>query len=112
MSLGVRFWRRLYSLPLALFVGRNGTIGQRCGLRVCQENDRHGNFINRRYRLYLSWSIAMIPSVTAPAARPWPFMARLQWLFYRLTEHHSLHPLEHVGMYAGSLLPRDTWDHS
>ena len=53
----------------------------------------------------------MISSATVPAARPWPFMARLQWLFYRLTEHHSLHPLEHVGMYAGSLLPRDTWDH-
>jgi hypothetical protein len=28
-----------------------------------------------------------------------------------LTKHYPLHKPEHVGMFAGSLLQRDAWDH-
>jgi|APGre2960657404_1045060.scaffolds.fasta_scaffold16899_4 hypothetical protein len=32
--------------------------------------------------------------------------------FYRVFFHHySLHAPEHVGPFAGSLLPRNDWDH-
>jgi hypothetical protein len=31
--------------------------------------------------------------------------------FARITEHHQLHLPEPVGMFAGSLLPRNLWDH-
>jgi hypothetical protein len=35
----------------------------------------------------------------------------VRW-FLRLTHHHQLHQPEHVGAFAGSLLPREDWDHT
>lgn len=34
----------------------------------------------------------------------------IRWLAI-LTAHHQLHAPEHVGMFAGSLLAREDWDH-
>lgn len=34
----------------------------------------------------------------------------IRW-YALVTEHHPLHPPEHVGMFAGSLLARIDWDH-
>ena len=36
----------------------------------------------------------------------------LKFIINLLTRRHKLHAPEHVGMFAGSLLPRSTWDHS
>jgi hypothetical protein len=36
----------------------------------------------------------------------------LVFWFQRLTHHYQLHQPEHVGAYAGSLLPRQDWDHA
>ena len=38
--------------------------------------------------------------------------AMLKFIINLLTRRHKLHAPEHVGMFAGSLLPRSTWDHS
>lgn len=34
----------------------------------------------------------------------------IHW-FEVLTRHYQLHEAEHVGMFAGSLLQREDWDH-
>ena len=44
------------------------------------------------------------------AAGHWQVVAWLQRLLSRGGPERA--PSEHVGMYAGSLLPRDSWDHS
>ena len=44
------------------------------------------------------------------AAGHWQPLAWLQGFFAHSSPERA--PAEHVGMYAGSLLPRDTWDHS
>jgi hypothetical protein len=29
----------------------------------------------------------------------------------KLTGHHQLHDVVHIGQFAGSLLPKEDWDH-
>ena len=41
----------------------------------------------------------------------WPLTLALLGLFNLLTKHYALHQPEHVGMFAGSLLQRQDWDH-
>jgi hypothetical protein len=49
---------------------------------------------------------------TNPTATPrWRITLALRSLLALLTKHHSMHPPEHVGMFAGSLLQRGDWDH-
>lgn len=45
------------------------------------------------------------------SVRGWGLGAMVMHLFRRLIEHHPLHAEEHVGMYAGSLCSKDTWEH-
>jgi hypothetical protein len=35
----------------------------------------------------------------------------LQVAWVKLTCHHQLHGVEHVGQFAGPLLPKEDWDH-
>lgn len=41
----------------------------------------------------------------------WRIAAVLLGLFTLVTKHYQLQPPVHVGMFAGSLLQRDDWDH-
>ena len=50
-------------------------------------------------------------TTTAPASKHWRVTAVLLGLFALLTKHHALQQPVHVGMFAGSLLQRDIWDH-
>jgi len=36
----------------------------------------------------------------------------LKLILQLLTRRYKLHTPEHVGMFAGSLLPRSSWDHT
>ncbi len=39
------------------------------------------------------------------------FIAALPGLWGRFTAHHQMHASEHVGVFAGSLLPIGDWRH-
>ena len=39
------------------------------------------------------------------------FVTALLGAWNAVTGHHSLHNAEHVGQLAGSLLPKEDWDH-
>ncbi len=38
-------------------------------------------------------------------------LTALRGVWRALTGHHPLHDAEHVGQFAGSLLPKEDWDH-
>ena len=50
-------------------------------------------------------------TTTSAVSRHWRITVIVRELFTRLTKHHSLQQPVHVGMFAGSLLQRDNWDH-
>jgi hypothetical protein len=54
-----------------------------------------------------------MPELQAPSALParWRISLVLLSLLGLLTKHYALQPPVHVGMFAGSLLQRDDWDH-
>jgi hypothetical protein len=39
------------------------------------------------------------------------FFTALLGAWNTVTGHHQLHSVEHVGQFAGSLLPKEDWDH-
>ena len=47
----------------------------------------------------------------AAPSKHWRVTVALLGLFTLLTKHHALQQPVHVGMFAGSLLQRDGWDH-
>ena len=50
------------------------------------------------------------PALPVSVPHWWITDFAIKWIAI-LTEHHHLHAPEHVGMFAGSLLPRSDWDH-
>jgi hypothetical protein len=54
----------------------------------------------------------MPDSITTTAVtRRWHITLLAIGLFTLLTKHYALQPPVHVGMFAGSLLQREDWDH-
>ncbi len=50
-------------------------------------------------------------TTTVAPSKHWRVTSALLGLFALLTKHHALQQPVHVGMFAGSLLQRDGWDH-
>ena len=88
------------------------------------EFDRMANFalqsVVKRYKLFIPFhccclGVAMIHhTAAAPAHELGWFALSLAWVYQAcqgLVRHHQLHQPEHVGMFAGSLLPVRDWEH-